>query len=263
MPAPKALATTEHGVQRRALPLLALLAGLALILLGAPTAAHAEGSVPEKPDDLISVAEGAEVSAPDMERITSLMTGLNGAHEEQVGVIITDEEGADAQALADKALTEWGLDEGGAVMVIAVHDYGVGLAVSEDLTDRVSEEDQNDVVNKVGDGIGQYGDWAKGVQSGATRLFLYIEDQGLGGGTDDHGHVHAEDDPAVEEVPEGEAPEDAYVEGEQAQEEAGIGNTSKIVLGAAIVLLAGAGLFLIVRRARGQSSQSDGGSDSD
>lgn len=258
MSAPQALSAPTPGVRRSSLALLSLLAALALAVMGGVSAAHAEGNVPDKPEGLIYASEGAEVSTPDLEAITSLMNGLNDAHEEKVGVIITDEE-IDAQTLADEALPAWGLDENGAVIVITTQDQGVGLAVAKGIEDRVSLEDQDDVVNKVGEGIGEYADWASGIQSGATRLFLYIEDQGLGGGTDAHhegdGHTHEEDDPAVEEVPAGEVPDDAY-EGEAAPEESSDIDPVKIASGAAIVVLAGAGLFLLYRRGRKQAASS-------
>lgn len=257
MSAPQALSAPTPGVRRFSLALLSLFAALALAVMGGVSAAHAEGNVPDKPEGLIYVSEGAEVSTPDLEAITSLMNGLNDAHEEKVGVIITDEE-IDAQTLADEALPAWGLNENGAVIVITTQDQGVGLAVAKGIEDRVSLEDQDDVVNKVGEGIGEYADWARGIQSGATRLFLYIEDQDLGGGTDAHhegdGHTHEEGDPAVEEVPAGEAPDDAYIEGEAAQEESSRTDPVKIASGAAIVLLAGAGLFLLYRRGRQQAA---------
>lgn len=264
MSAPQALSAPVHAVRRSSLALIALFAALAVTLLGGVSPAHAEGTVPDKPEDLIYVAEGAEVSPPDMETIASLMNGLNGAHEEKVGIIITDEK-TDAQGLADEALPAWGLDESGAVIVITTQDQGVGLAVAKNIEDRVSLEDQDDVVNKVGEGIGQYADWASGVQSGATRLFLYIEDQGMGDGTDHHegdGHTHEADDPAVEEVPAGEAPDDAYVADEDApKEEGGVTDTTKIVSGVAIILLAGAGLFLLYRM--GRKKAASGNSESD
>lgn len=254
MPASPALAVPVHGVQRSLLTLFALVASLALAVFGMASTAHAEGNVPEKPENLVYATEDAEVSAPDLEAITSLMDGLNGAHEEKVGVLITSAD-EDAQGLSEQALKEWGLAENGAVIVITTKDQSVGLAVGSGLTDRVSPEDQDDVVNKTGEGIGQYGDWASGIQNGATRLFLYIEDQGLGGGTDAHGpedgHTHAADDPAVEEVPAGEVPDDAYVEGEgEPQEESGMSDSTKIALGATVFVVAGISLFALLRNSR-------------
>lgn len=252
MPTSQALAVPAHGVRRSTLTLLAFFAALSLALFGSAEVAHAEGEVPEKPKDLIYASEDAEVSAPDMDTITSLMNGLNGAHDEQVGVFITDED-TEAQALAKKALKEWGLDKNGAIIVITTQDQGVGVAVGTDVEDRVSPEDQRDVANKVSEGIGDYADWASGIQTGATRLFLYIEDQGLGGGTDDHheadDHSHGDDDPAVEEVPAGETPDDAYVAPEENAEE-GISDTSKIALGVGLIVVAGGVLFFLVRRGR-------------
>lgn len=254
MPAPQALAVPVHGVRRSLLTLIALVVALAFALFGGAGIAHAEGKVPDKPKGLIYASEGAEVSPPDVDAITSLMTGLNDAHEEKVGVLITDED-TDAQKLAAKAVKEWGLSKKGAVIVITTKDQDVGLAVGDELEDRVSQEDQDDVVNKVKEGIGEYADWASGIQSGATRLFLYIEDQGLGGGTDDHhesdGHNHEADDPAAEEVPAGEAPDDAYTDNTETDDKGfTISDTVKIVLGVVIAVLAGAVLFLLGRNNR-------------
>lgn len=270
MPASQALAVPVHGVQRSLLILLTFLASIALAVLGTASAAHAEGDVPEKPENLLYVTEDAEVSTPDLDTITSLMDGLNGAHDEQVGILITDAD-ADPQDLSKQALKDWGLSKDGAIIVITTKDQGVGLSVGTNLTDRVTPEDQDDVVNKVAEGIGEYGDWATGIQSGATRLFLYIEDQGLGGGTDVHdhegesdGHTHAADDPAAEEVPEGEAPDDAYVESETQGEDPGLSDTTKVVIGSVVVVAAGVGLFFLVRNARrktGAKETADGASD--
>lgn len=252
MPASQALTVPAHGVRRSTLSFLALLAALSLAIFGGSGVAHAEGKVPEKPQDLVYASEGAEVSPPDMDSITSLMDGLNGAHDEKVGVVITDQD-TKAQSLADKTLKEWGLSKNGAVIVITAQDQSVGLAVGTALEDRVSPEDQSDVIGKVSEGIGDYADWGGGVQKGATRLFLYIEDQGLSGGRDDHhegdDHSHGDDDPSVEEVPAGEAPDDAYVDSEDSSED-GVSDTSKIVLGVALVVVAGGVLFFLVRRGR-------------
>lgn len=260
MPASQAPTVPVHGVRRSTLSFLALLAALSLTIFGGSGVAHAEGKVPEKPKNLVYAAEGAEVSPPDTDSITSLMDGLNGAHDEKVGVVITDQD-TKAQSLADKTLKEWGLSKNGAVIVIIAQDQSVGLAVGTELEDRVSPEDQSDVIDKVSDGIGDYADWGSGVQKGATRLFLYIEDQGLSGGRDDHhegdDHSHGDDDPSVEEVPAGEAPDDAYVDSEGSSE-AGISDTSKIVLGVSLIVVAGGVLFFLVRRGRRMTAATQG-----
>lgn len=172
--------------------LLALLLSLALATLTAPAALAADAGVPPAPKDLIYVSEGSEISPPAMEDLIALLSGLNGAHEEKVGVLITDAPG-DAQALAEQALTGWGLQKNGAVLVVTTRDEGVGLALSQHLESKIAPEDRADVVNKVHDGIGDYSDWAVGVQSGLTRLFIYIEGEGLAGGTDEHSHGDGHD----------------------------------------------------------------------
>lgn len=234
--------------------LLALLATLAITLMSGTVAAHAKGTVPDKPKGLVYATEGAEVSPPDMETITSLMDGLNGAHEEKVGVIITDED-TDAQKLADSALKEWGLSENGGIITITTKKPQVGVAVGSELEKNVSAEAQGDVANKVKDGIGKHADWAKGIQTGATRLFLYIEGDGLSGGTDDRhhkegAHTHEDDDPAVEEVPSGQAPDDAYAGEESSDESTSIISPLKIAGGITLAFLAIAGLFLLYRYAK-------------
>lgn len=252
MSASHALSHPMRGVRRSVLALFALAFAVTITLLSG-SAAHAEVEVPDKPEDLIYATEGAEVSAPDMESITSLMNGLNDAHDEKVGVIITDDDVA-AGDLAKEALKEWGLSEDGAIIVITTKGPVAAVAVAENVQDRVSAEDQKDVVAKVNDGIGEHADWANGIHTGATRLFLYIEDQGLSGGTDGHheedGHTHEADDPAVEEVPVGEAPDDAYTGESGASEEEGLSNPAKITTGIIITFLAGAGLFLLYRNGR-------------
>lgn len=264
MSAPLALPAPMRRMRRSSLTLLALLAALTISLFSGTVTAHAEGSVPDKPEGLVYATEGAEVSAPDMDAITSLMDGLNGAHEEQVGIIITDEED-DAQGLADKALKDWGLTENGGLIVITTENQDVGVAVGSGLEENVPSDARGDVANKVKEGVGEYRDWAGGIRTGATRLFLYIEGQGLSGGTDGHhgddGHSHEEGDPAVEEVPAGEAPDDAYVEGESTSEQ-GVSNTTKIVGGVVVILLASAGLFLLFRRSGSKkASNSDDAKD--
>lgn len=256
MSTPQALTASAHRTPHTCLLLLVFM--VAFVLFGSNGAAHAVGGTPEKPQDLIYVSEGAEISEPDMENITALMTGLNDAHVEKVGVIITHEDVV-AQALANDALTKWGLDENGAVIVITTKDQGVALSVATGLTDRVSQEDRDDVVNKVTDGIGQYADWASGIQRGATRLFQYIEDQGLGGGTDAHADLeegHSHDNPAVGEAPAGEIPGDTDAEGQAGSgAEASESNTAKVIGGVAIALLAGVGLFFIVRNGRRKAAR--------
>lgn len=245
MAPPRAPSSPAHGVRHSPFPLLAALAALAAILLtilGTAHPANAAGTIPDKPDNLIYVAEGSEVSAPDLESITSLMNGLNGVHKEKVGVIITDAN-EDAQALSDKALKSWGLDKSGAIIVITTKNQGIGLAVSADLTKRVPLTDQDDVVNKVGEGIGQYNDWATGIQAGATRLFLYFEGEGLGGGTDDHssddGHAHEGANPAPSEATNA-----------SDSKSAGISDPLKIALGSALFAGAGVALFFLLRKSR-------------
>lgn len=257
MPSSQAPAFFACGNRHPLLVLLTFVSSVVLAVLGATSTAYAEGEIPEKPEDLIHVTEGAEVSAPDLDSITSLMNGLNSAHEEQVGILITDAD-ENPQDLSDRALEDWGLSENGAVIVITTQDQGVGLSVGSSLTDRVTPQDQEDVVNKVIEGVGQYNDWGSGVRSGATRLFLYIEDQGLGGGTDgehsEPGHQHEPNDPAVEEVPSGQAPDDAYVEddpqaGGQSADD-GFSDKTKVVFGSVIVVLSAACLSLLVRGMR-------------
>lgn len=215
-------------------------------LLGTTPPAHAEENVPNKPDNLIHITDESEISTPDKTTLTDLMAGLNDAHDEKVGVIITHEK-TDPKKLAKTALKKWGLSKDGAVIGITVADEDAALAVGSNLTDRVDGKATKDIVGTVKSGAGEYNDWVAGLQGGATRLFLYIEDDGLTGGTDDQSeHQHADNDPAHEEVPEGEVPDDAYVE-EESDEGAGLNDVSKLALGGIIVVLAGLGLVLLVR----------------
>lgn len=239
-----------YRVERTALSILALFGLLTANLFGSAVMVHAKSSSPDKPEGLVYASEEAEVSAPDMEAITSLMDGLNDAHEEQVGIIITSEAG-EAQKLADAALKDWGLAGNGGIIVITTADQDVGVAVGSRLEKDVPSEARNDVANKVSEGLGEYRDWGKGIQIGATRLFFYIEGQGLGGGTDVHhgddGHSHKDGDPAVEEVPAGEVPDDAYIEESEASPGRGVNTATKIVGGITIALLAITGIFLLFR----------------
>lgn len=233
-----------------------LLATLALAAAWASPAAAA-GDVPERPSNLIHIAPGAEVSAPGVGDITSLMTGLNNAHEEKVGVLITDAD-RDAQEMANEVLGAWGLERNGAALVIATKDKGVGLAVGEDLMGRVSPADQADVMAKVQEGIGGFDEWASGVQRGGTRLFLYIEDQGLGGGTDDHFHSHGEGDVHAEgqdgavDTP---GPVADPIDGPQPW----LDNSAKIGLGSFVALGSIFGLFHLVKAARRKGGTSSAG----
>lgn len=234
-----------HGVQHSPsspLAVLAAIVGILLTLLGAAHPANAAGTIPDRPDSLIYTAEGSEVSAPDLDSITSLMNGLNGVHKEKVGVLITDSD-EDAQALSDIALKSWGLDKGGAIIVITTANQGIGLAVSADLTKQVPLKDQDDVVNRIGEGIGQYNDWAMGIQTGATRLFLYIEGEGLSGGTDDHssndGHAHEGVNPAPPETTNA-----------SDSKGTGINDPLNITLGSILFAGAGIGLFFLLRKSR-------------
>lgn len=273
---PKALAIPTHGTQRLLLLILTFLAATTLALASVATA-HAEGDVPEKPGDLLSLSPDAEISAPDQESVSALLDGLNSAHDEKVGVIVTNTD-EDAQALAEQAIKEWGMDQDGAIITITIGSQDVGLAVGTDLTSRVTAEDQSDVITKITDGAGEYGDWATGIQSGATRLFLYIEDQGLGDGTDTHdhdgasdGHTHAADDPAVEVLPEGETPDDAHVEeeptaqAEDSSDESEPSRGAQIAFGIGAAAVAGVGLFFLARsaRRRADSSGEESGSGDD
>lgn len=251
MAPPRAPSSPAHGVRHSPFPLLATfvaLAAILLTLLGTAHPASAAGTIPDRPDNLVYAAEGSEVSAPDLEAITSLMNGLNSVHKEKVGILITDAD-EDAQALSDKALKSWGLDKSGAIIVITTAKQGIGLAVSSDLTKRVPLTDQDDVVNKVGEGIGQYNDWATGIQSGATRLFLYIEGEGLGGGTDDHssddGHAHEGVNPAP--------PENTNAGDSKG---AGLSDPLKITLGSVLFAGAGVALFFLLRKSRRKAQSS-------
>lgn len=245
--------------------LLAVFTALTLIgttLFGATPPAHAKGSVPDKPDSLIHVTEESEISTPDMTALTDLMGSLNEAHDEQVGVIITHKK-TDPKKLAKTALKKWGLSKNGAVIGISVGDEDAGLAVGSNLTDRVDSKATKDIVGTVKSGAGEYNDWVAGLQGGATRLFLYIEDDGLSGGTDDQSeHQHADDDPAHEEVPEGEVPDDAYVEDEP-NEDTGLNDVTKVALGGTLIVLAILGLILLVRIQKQKKDNESSGESAD
>lgn len=236
---------------------------------GAPPTALGASAVPDRPDSLFYVSEGGHLNGEELESLTTLITDLNSAHAEKVGVLVTNTPiaGEDhAQQLADAALPAWRLDTQGAIIVITTVDANVGVAVSDDLRERVTDANREEVATQVSENIGVNYDWASGIRNGITKMFLLIEASGVGGsdgnndpGHGQPGHTHAPDDPAVVIVPYGETPHDAYV-GEQVS----VGDVVRIVMGLVVAVAAGIGLYVMwgffsrSREIDSEESDSDG-----